>query len=207
MHNDDDKKVVAGAADFCSILVNSLEMTDVPALCAAAYHYSSLVSVRERELLQLMTSDNNNDDNNDTLCPVEEAECLETAGSDAKYLCALAGSGIEAFGTHAVKIALDAARLKSMETLASDLVVSSVKKNGNGNGVGSGKLRPMDARNLRSLLLTVNEEGDWRALAVRAAACLYRLEGLEAYRALSSSTSDSTSSKTTTTTRFATPEE
>ena len=185
-----DQKKVAGASDFCSILVNSLEMTDVPALCAAAYHYTSLVSVREREL-------------DDDTCPIEaERQCLETAGKDAKYLCALAGSGIEQFGNHAVKIALDAARLKSMEALATTLVCN--------NGRQFGQLRSEDARNLRSLLLTVNEEGDWRALALRAAACLYRLEGLEAYRTLISSASNDDKTTTTMTkkkTRFATPEE
>jgi len=164
----DDTKKVAGAADFCSILVNSLEMTDAPTLCAAAFHYSSLVSVREREL-GISTAES---------CSVEEGECLKAAGSDAKYLCSLAGSGIEEFGTHAVKIALDAARLKSMETLAAKVVRK--------NGKLLGRLSSADARNLRSLLLTVNEEGDWRALAIRSAACLYRLEGLEAYRALAS---------------------
>ena len=194
LSSNNDQKKVAGASDFCSILVNSLEMTDVPALCAAAYHYSSLVSVRERELMNtIMVDDHDNDDT----CPVEaERECLQTAGKDAKYLCALAGSGIEQFGNHAVKIALDAARLKSMEVLATTLVCN--------NGRQFGQLRSGDARNLRSLLLTVNEEGDWRALALRAAACLYRLEGLEAYRTLISSSNDKTKKKKT---RFATPEE
>ena len=160
-----DFKKVAGASDFCSILVNSLEITDVPALCASAFHYSSLVAVREREL------------DLDMECSIEEEECIHNAGSDAKFLCALAGSGIESFGTHAVKIALDAARLKSMEALASEVVVAC------NSGLDS-----EDARNLRSLLLSVNDEGDWRALAIRSAACLYRLEGLEAHRSVSSST-------------------
>jgi (p)ppGpp synthase/HD superfamily hydrolase len=111
-------------------------------------------------------------------CSIEETECLHRAGSDAKYLCALAGSGIENFGTHAVKIALDAARLKSMEMLASAVVIGSSKS----------ELDSHDARNLRSLLLSVNEEGDWRALAIRSAACLYRLEGLETHRSLLSTT-------------------
>jgi ppGpp synthetase/RelA/SpoT-type nucleotidyltranferase len=164
-----DFKKVAGASDFCSILVNSLEITDVPALCASAFHYSSLVAVREREL---------NSDNNMESCSLEEEKCLLHAGSDAKYLCALAGSGIEHYGTHAVKIALDAARLKSMEVLASEVVVSR-----------NSELDSHDARNLRSLLLSVNEEGDWRALAIRSAACLYRLEGLETHRSLLSASS------------------
>ncbi len=167
-----DFKKVAGASDFCSILVNSLEITDVPALCASAFHYSSLVAVREREL------------NPELECSLETQKCLTNAGSDAKYLCALAGSGIESFGTHAVKIALDAARLKSMETLASEVVVAR-----------NSALDSQDARNLRSLLLSVNEEGDWRALAIRSAACLYRLEGLEAHRSVSSTSLTGDSAK------------
>jgi len=179
-----DFKKVAGASDFCSILVNSLEITDVPALCASAFHYSSLVAVREREL------------DSDMECSLEEHKCIQHAGSDAKYLCALAGSGIESFGTHAVKIALDAARLKSMETLASEVVVAR-----------NAALDSQDARNLRSLLLSVNEEGDWRALAIRSAACLYRLEGLEAHRSLSSSSTTTTTTLKTTRARVQTLEE
>lgn len=170
--SNNDLKKVAGAADFCSLLVNSLEMTDPESLCAAAFHYASLVAVRERELS--LSKGTGNDD--DESCPVQENECLYQAGPDAKYLCALAGSGIEDFGSLTVKIALDAARLKSMESLAAS--VMSLK---NGR---LGPLRSSDARNLRSLLLTVNEEGDWRALAIRSAACLYRLEGLTSYRSM-----------------------
>ena len=181
----DDLTKVAGASDFCSLLVNSLEMTDVSALCAASFHYATSVSVREREL-----SSSSSDDYES--CPIEERECLHQAGADAKYLCALAGSGIEDYGSHSVKIALDSARLKSMENLAAAVV----RKNGR-----LGPLRSGDARNLRSLLLTVNEEGDWRALAIRSAACLYRLKGLEAYRATTSTTSAKGK------TRSATPEE
>lgn len=172
--SNNDLKKVAGATKFCSILVNSLEMTDPESLCAAAFHYASLVAVRERELSLTMTSKGTGND--DESCLVEENECLYQAGPDARYLCALAGSGIEDFGSLTVKIALDAARLKSMESLAA--AVLSLK---NGR---LGPLRSSDARNLRSLLLTVNEEGDWRALAIRSAACLYRLEGLTTYRSM-----------------------
>lgn len=163
-----DAKMVAGASDFCSILVNSLEMTDVPALCASAFHYCSLVSIRERMV------DGEIPDYAE--CSVEETICLDAGGADARYLCALAGSGVEEFGSHAVKIALDAARLKSMEMLATSVVGKTGK---------IGYIDNVDAENLRSLLLSVNDMGDWRALAIRAASCLYRLEGLEAYRTMS----------------------
>jgi hypothetical protein len=85
-------------------------MMDIPAFCAAAFHYALLVSVRECEL------------SSDESCSIEEKECLHQAGPNAKYLCALAGSGIKNFGSHSVKIVLHAARLKSMESLAAAVV-------------------------------------------------------------------------------------
>ena len=142
---------LAGVAEFCSILVNSLEMSDVAALIGSAFHYCSLVGLREREM-QMPQSPNQEDGSTDHL--------------DTKYLCALAGSGIESYSPHAMKIALDAARLKSMEATAAQVV----------------KTCPQTSANLRSLLLSVNEVGDWRALAVRSAACLYRLRGLRKWR-------------------------
>ncbi len=62
---------VAGASDFCSLLVNALEMTDVSALCAAAFHYATSVLVRERELMSLSTTSTSPDDAHD-----EESESL-----------------------------------------------------------------------------------------------------------------------------------
>jgi ppGpp synthetase/RelA/SpoT-type nucleotidyltranferase len=142
---------LAGVAEFCSLLVNSLEMSDVAALIGSAFHYCSLVGLREREM-QMPQSPNQEDGDVNHL--------------DTKYLCALAGSGIESYSPHAMKIALDAARLKSMEATAAQVV----------------KTCPQTSANLRSLLLSVNEVGDWRALAVRSAACLYRLRGLRKWR-------------------------
>ena len=82
-----DPRKVAGAADFCSILVNSLELAGVSVLCAAAFHYCSLVAVREREVEEAAGGGGREE------CGVEEEECLRQAGADAKFLCALAGSG------------------------------------------------------------------------------------------------------------------
>lgn len=171
-----DPRKVAGAADFCSILVNSLELTGVSVLCAAAFHYCSLVAVREREAEEASGLGGGEE------CGVEEEECLRQAGADAKFLCALAGSGIEEYGAHAVKIALDSAKLKSMETLAASVVRSNESGLPSGRRSTGRRLHGPDARNLRSLLLSVNDEGDWRALAVRSAACLYRLRGLASHR-------------------------
>jgi hypothetical protein len=145
---------LAGAADFCSLLVNSLEMSDVSALIGSAFHYCSLVGVRERETGSVSR------DGPDLMSSALFSD------PDTKYLCALAGSGIEAYSPHSMKIALDAARLKSIEALAARVVKTSTSS----------------SSNLRSLLLSINEEGDWRALAIRSAACLYRLKGLRKWR-------------------------
>ena len=84
-------------------------------------------------------------------------ELVEAAERDA-YLMSLAdSSGIEEFGASVMKIALSAAKMKRVEVLA------------------SGTQGDMDK--LRDLLVSVTE--DWRALAIRSYACLFRLQGLE----------------------------
>jgi (p)ppGpp synthase/HD superfamily hydrolase len=72
---------------------------------------------------------------------------------------------VSTFGEHAVEISRDAARLKKLEMVFSGIVQAE-----------SPTLDSNDADNLRNLLLT--ESRDWRALAIRSAACLYRLRGI-----------------------------
>eukprot|EP00956_Cyclotella_meneghiniana_P038075 scaffold148514_cov81-Cyclotella_meneghiniana.AAC.1 len=162
---------LAGSADFCSLLVNSLEMVEVSALIGSVFHYCSCVSLLENELKNnkkeqskqsghCFFGNDDDDENHDTSSSSWDE-------FDTKYLCALAGSGIEGYSPHSMKIALDAARLKSIEALASRVVKTSSHVN---------------SSNLRSLLLSINEEGDWRALAIRGGACLYRLRGLRRWR-------------------------
>lgn len=66
------------------------------------------------------------------------------------------------FGTPCQNIANDAARLKSLE-----------------NKLGQHEHTKDTLQHVRSLLLA--ETNDWRALAIRAGACLYRLEGILNY--------------------------
>lgn len=68
------------------------------------------------------------------------------------------------FGEEVVQISRDAARLKELEMVASRLVEQKQQHT------------QSDAENLRMMLLS--ESKDWRALAIRSAACLYRLHGL-----------------------------
>lgn len=117
---DANKK--AGAAEFCLILVDTMEM-GLSTLIAAAFHYCSCVEAREKE---------------GVWDPKEH-------------------QGLQVFGSHAKEIARDAARLKKMEMVFSSIVPNPLQ----------------DADNLRNLLLT--DTRDWRALAMRSAACLFRL--------------------------------
>lgn len=176
---------LSGVLEFTSILVEHMEMGR-DALIAAAFHYSSCVTVRELEAQRINGADGvGRRDRLDGIFhhpPEEPASARQpeplpgaAVDLDTAYLCPLAGSGIERYGAQAVRIALDAARLKGTEAVAD--AISS-------DGSTRNTSRPSrdDFENLRSLLLSVNASGDWRALAIRAAACLYRLRGLEAHR-------------------------
>jgi (p)ppGpp synthase/HD superfamily hydrolase len=128
------RNLVAGAADFCLMLVDCMEM-GLNALVAAAFHYCSCVKARE--------------------------------SPDAGYSF---DSAVESFGTHAELIFRDAGKLKRLEVVAASVMLAGHKA----------RVTPdsRDAENLRKLLLS--ETKDWRALAIRSAACLYRLKGLRA---------------------------
>jgi (p)ppGpp synthase/HD superfamily hydrolase len=74
---------------------------------------------------------------------------------------------LDAYGDTILTIAQDAARLKELE-----MVAERVMRN------DAARVRPdgKDAENLRKLLLS--ETRDWRGLAIRSAACLFRLRAL-----------------------------
>ena len=137
-----DRNKMAGAAEFCLILVETMEM-GIQALLAGVFHYCSCVTAREEALL--------------TASPMDVWDHQEH-------------NGLDSFGDHAVDIAEDAARLKRLEMVASE-IMSSPRK--------SGRVTPdkHDSENLQRLLLTESKE--WRALAIRSAACLYRMRGIE----------------------------
>jgi ppGpp synthetase/RelA/SpoT-type nucleotidyltranferase len=133
----------AGAAEFCLVLVETMEM-GLNALVAAAFHYCACVSARERT-------------------------CSTTTGSKLAPWEFPQHSLIETFGKHALQIERDAARLKRLEIVAHMVVQDS-------ESVGQVSLTRAEADNLSKLYLT--ESKDWRALAIRSAACLFRLRGI-----------------------------
>lgn len=130
-----DRNLAAGAADFCLLLAETMEM-GLNALTAAAFHYCSCVRSRQRGVMDYDTT-------------------------NMKHL---------GYGDHVVDIVTDAARLKKLEMVAGSVMETK----------HSARVSPdrRDAENLRHLLLT--ETKDWRALAIRSAACLYRLRGIRA---------------------------
>mmetsp|Transcript_30907 Transcript_30907/g.51422 ORF Transcript_30907/g.51422 Transcript_30907/m.51422 type:complete len:777 (+) Transcript_30907:2779-5109(+) len=138
---------MAGAAEFCLIMVETMEM-GLNALIAAAFHYCSCVNAREQSVQLPMVS------STDALSVWEFRP----------------HQGIESFGEHAVQIERDAARLKRLEVVA-NMVVHNANQD-------SRRVTPdaNAADNLRNLYTT--EAKDWRALAIRGAACLYRLRGI-----------------------------
>jgi (p)ppGpp synthase/HD superfamily hydrolase len=136
-----DRNKMAGAADFCLIMVETMEM-GLSALIAAAFHFCSCVTAREQSLLM-------------------------PAGSSYEYP---EHKSLSSFGEHATTIARDAAKLKKLEMVAGSIVQGSTSR------VARVSPDARDSQNLQRLLLTQTE--DWRALAIRSAACLFRLRGL-----------------------------
>lgn len=141
-----DQNKMAGAAEFCTIMVETMEM-GLNALVAAAFHYCSCVTAREKQVFYGTPS-------KEDLSPWDFRQ----------------HHSIDSFGEHVVQIERDASRLKRLE-----MVASMVMNNSPSN---SHKVTPDSekADNLRNLFLT--ESKDWRALAIRGAACLYRLRGI-----------------------------
>jgi (p)ppGpp synthase/HD superfamily hydrolase len=135
--------MMAGASEFCLIMVETMEM-GLNALIAGAFHFCSCVEAREQFVSQQKR--------------------------DLSYWDFAPHHGIASFGEHALQIERDAARLKRLEVVASMVIH---------NYDSSHRVTP-DAKaadNLRNLYTT--EAKDWRALAIRGAACLYRLRGIQ----------------------------
>lgn len=141
-----DQNKMAGAAEFCTIMVETMEM-GLNALVAAAFHYCSCVTAREKQVFY------------GTPCK------KDLSPWDFRQ-----HHSIDSFGEHVVQIERDASRLKRLEMVASMVM--------NNSPTHSHKVTPdsVKANNLRNLFLT--ESKDWRALAIRGAACLYRLRGI-----------------------------
>mmetsp|Transcript_36232 Transcript_36232/g.55656 ORF Transcript_36232/g.55656 Transcript_36232/m.55656 type:complete len:679 (+) Transcript_36232:84-2120(+) len=133
----EDRNKVAGAAEFCLMLLDTMEM-GINTLVAAAFHFCSCVSAREREAL------------------------TQSYGGQGKYVSKAA----HRFGDHVQDITKDASRLKELETISSTLMRTTKQAS------------PDSQYGENYMKLLLSETKDWRALAIRSGACLFRLRGI-----------------------------
>jgi ppGpp synthetase/RelA/SpoT-type nucleotidyltranferase len=136
--SDGNHNIAAGAAEFCLLLAETMEM-GLHALAAGAIHYCTSVRGLERRL----------------------------RNGDSTHKASAQTNGLASFyGTQ--EIVSDSDRLKNLEEIASSVMQEQ----------GNRRVSPnsRDAENVRHLLLT--ETKDWRGLAIRTAACLFRLRGI-----------------------------
>ena len=198
----EDHHKMAGAAEFCRYMVESMEM-GLNSLIAAAFHYCECIDARDRSMVQQqqlqqqesppqqqfnymdIINNNKNKKKNDYTCGTCNTDNA-IAGDDESSIIVeedlshwefqFPPQGIEQFDEHAVRIERDCARLKRLEIVASMVIHQNNNKQTNIDSNGNPNVTKKAADNLRDLYTT--EAKDWRALAIRGAACLYRLRGI-----------------------------
>jgi ppGpp synthetase/RelA/SpoT-type nucleotidyltranferase len=170
-----NRETIYGAADFCLMLVETMEM-DRDTLIAAAWHYSECVYARkhcarfdERGFSHLSYVL----DYWDT-AKEKQVNAEADSMSNTSTFTTSAFQAISSFAEHASqspevsRLIQDCATLKRAEMVAA-------------------KSKPLDSMmpsssesaSIRKMLLS--ETHDWRALAIRSTACLYRLLGIFRY--------------------------
>lgn len=187
----DDCDMMAGTCDFLLLLMETMEdVMGVETLIAAAFHYCECFSARVAEGDTDPSRSNALNGKNGTSCDFPPVKSVEGTSNPASFShlnywdCAKTAEDSEIIHGHysylnsrAIKIGQDAhqliqdaARIKRAEMVTYGYGLSS-------NKVTSGtRLSSTEAENGRKMLLS--ETRDWRALAIRSAACLYRLRGI-----------------------------
>lgn len=164
-------QIVAGAADFVHICVG-LEM-GVAALVAAAAHYGDCV--RARLTGQWMSTS--------STTMTEVAQDAAQIAADAARLKQLEMVASRVLDNDDVKaVTVKSATSSSTTTTTTTTTLLTTPLSSSQSSLPS-RVRPdaRDSENLRKLLMS--ETRDWRALAIRSAACLFRLRGLLSARA------------------------
>lgn len=168
---------MVGAIDFLRLILQLDEDGDMfctkQVLLASVLHFSDCITVRETGVYEMVkravhrrrTSNyralpsSRNDPEAETYDDITRSLISATKKRQEFY-----SESYEEYGEEVTRIARDAARVKRAEILAQ--VVLDVGR----------KPSKEEASRLRGLLLSVMD--DWRALAIRSVACLYRLEGM-----------------------------
>ena len=176
-----DRHQMATAAEFCYILVETMEM-GLTALMAAAHHICACVTARHEVAFDTATTSSSDATGMDgssgsgshhQLWDHAFANALRSSIPEQQQQQYHQQQQQQPGGSeqdYVALIAKDAGRLKTLEMVAA-MIYSDKSK-------ASSRVTPdaQDAQNLRSLLLS--ETKDWRALAIRSAAALFRLRGI-----------------------------
>lgn len=185
--------------EFLSLLVEYMEMSHV-ALCAAIWHINTCFNARASMLSRfsqeplsssssepwssnLQCDDGNNFVNQlktlyATHIPLEITKNGDEDESEFNMLYSRVASGENDESLQIKAIARQASKLKINEMLAEVVLGSppfSVENSMTNNVL---YVDATSVEHVQSLLLSVNANGDWNALAIRTAACLFRLRGL-----------------------------
>ena len=199
-----DSNKLAGAANFLWLLLSvddtQIELPNLvdendfgyvekmmsrDALIASAFHYCDCVTARNSGVYEIieeavkMSSNlaigpfirkNSSSSVNKHLLPFRDAENfidIKTSDSNTTSISRERKQirDVNQFGEEVSKIAIGAARIKRAEVLADTVLSTPARSN---------------AGSLQNLLLSVSE--DWRALAIRSVASLYRLKGIISFR-------------------------
>lgn len=173
---------LVGVIDFLRLILQLKDDGDdmfctKQVLLASVLHFSECITVRETgvyELVRRAVHGRQHNGNYRALAPAREQSRAdpeaETYDDITRSLISatrrqeLYSEAFAEYGEEVTRIARDAARVKRAEILAHTVL-----------DVGR-KPSKEEASRLRGLLLSVMD--DWRALAIRAAACLYRLDGI-----------------------------
>eukprot|EP00557_Chaetoceros_sp_GSL56_P007050 CAMPEP_0176504662 /NCGR_PEP_ID=MMETSP0200_2-20121128/16060_1 /TAXON_ID=947934 /ORGANISM="Chaetoceros sp., Strain GSL56" /LENGTH=882 /DNA_ID=CAMNT_0017904123 /DNA_START=370 /DNA_END=3018 /DNA_ORIENTATION=+ len=147
-----DVRKIEGAVDFCLVLVETMEM-GVATLIAAAFHYCDAYAAREQSA-SAQVGRAEQFSHADYWTKQNQQDCINNDHQRSSRAIKI--------GQDAHQLIMDAARIKRAEMVASESLKS--------------RPSPTESAHIRKMLLS--ETHDWRALAIRSAACLYRLRGI-----------------------------
>lgn len=169
-----NREVIFGAADFCLMLVETMEM-DRDTLIAAAWHYSECVYARkhcarfdERGFSHLSYVLDYWDAAKEKQVNAESNSVKTSTFSTSTFQAIAAFAEHTSHSPEISHLIQDCATLKRAE-----LVAAKSKP--------IDSMRPSSAESASIRKMLLSETHDWRALAIRSTACLYRLRGIFQY--------------------------
>lgn len=174
----DDVSTLVGMIDFCRLILQVKEPTEdffvtKPVLLASALHFRDCVTARKTGVYEMVKGAIYGQQSNGyyrslpfSYQPVDarDATTVTADGISSSLITTNSNHAHDYYEDEVMRISRGAARVKRAEILAHAVL-----------DVGRIPSKEESSR-LHGLLLSVMD--DWRALAIRAVACLYRLEGI-----------------------------